>query len=126
MVKTRSQAKTSPEKPKPKIKKSTTEIMRNNRKSEDYKLKEGYNKLLKRIAKGHVPQGDSLTKYQTFGLTESTINKIREENGYEKIKVNIPQVANVVPSFQLMLYNRKSTKITGKNKQKLISKKAFK
>ena len=98
MVKTRSQAKTSPEKPKPKIKKSTTEIMRNNRKSEDYKLKEGYNKLLKRIAKGHVPQGNSLTKYQTFGLTESTINKIREENGYEKIKVNIPQVANVVPT----------------------------
>ena len=62
MVQTRSQKATPAKpvpvhkpKPKPKPKpKSTTDIMRDNRKSGDYRFKENYHRLIKRIEKGDI------------------------------------------------------------------------
>jgi len=102
MVQTRSQKATPAKpvpvhkpKPKPKPKpKSTTDIMRDNRKSRDYRFKENYHRLIKRIEKGDIPNGTTLKKYQ---VTLDEVNKIREENGFEKIKVFIPNSVQITP-----------------------------
>ena len=102
MVQTRSQKATPAKpvpvhkpKPKPKPKpKSTTDIMRDNRKSGDYRFKENYHRLIKRIEKGDIPNGTTLKKYQ---VTLDEVNKIREENGFEKIKVFIPNSVQITP-----------------------------
>lgn len=64
--------------------KRTTTIMRELRKSTDYRRKESIQKMLNKVAKGHVPRPATLAKYYPH-ITLDKVNEIRKEKGFKPI-----------------------------------------
>jgi len=64
--------------------KRSTAVMRELRKSKDYRKKEGMQRILREIAKGVVPRPRSLNKYYPH-ITLEKVNQIRKEKGFPPI-----------------------------------------
>lgn len=76
--------------------KQTTQIMRQNRKDDEYRFKEAAKKILERVKKGAIPSGASLRKYYPH-VTLEKINAIRAEKGWSEINIEMPPIVQPTP-----------------------------